>query len=275
MKATTGIGIVLAIVLIMVGVIMEGGSPGAFVNLPAFLIVCGGLLGACIASQSLERTKRIPKLMILAFKGSSLDTRSLIPQMVSVAEKARREGLLAIENDLERIDDEYARKGLQLVVDGADSDLVRGMLDSEIAAMEKRHRANEGIFRLAGGFAPTLGILGTVLSLVHVLENLDSPSSLGHSIAGAFIATLYGVGSANVIFFPIANRLKEMSSEEVHYREMVMEAVLAIQAGENPRLLGERLQTFLAPEDRAAVEQARMRATASATAPADPVAEAA
>jgi chemotaxis protein MotA len=253
MKATTGIGIVLAIVLIMVAVIMEGGNPAAFINIPAFLIVNGGLLGACMASQSIELTKSIPKLMILAMKGGGhLDTRGAIQRLVGIAEKARREGLLALEGDLKSIDDEYTRKGLQLVVDGADSDIVRGMLDSEIGNMEKRHAAGENVFRQAGGFAPTIGILGTVLSLVHVLENLDDPSSLGHSIAGAFIATLYGVGSANVIFFPVANRLKELSHEEVHYREMVMDAILAIQAGENPRLLGERLETYLAPAERGA-----------------------
>jgi chemotaxis protein MotA len=135
--------------------------------------------------------------------------------------------------------------------------MIRGVLDSEIAGMEKRHAANENCYRQAGGFAPTIGILGTVLSLVFVLENLSDPSSLGHSIAGAFIATLYGVGSANVFYFPIANRLKELSGDEVHYREMVMDAILAIQAGENPRLLGERLETYLPPAERgAAAEQA-------------------
>jgi len=251
-KQTTAIGIVLAIALMMVAVILEGGSPASFINIPAFLIVFGGTLGVVVASQSIERSKAIPKLMILAFKGQELDHRGAITQMVGLAEKARREGLLALEDDIAQVDDAYVRKGLQLVVDGADSEMIRGVLESEIAGMEKRHAANENVYRQAGGFAPTIGILGTVLSLVFVLENLEDPSSLGHSIAGAFIATLYGVGSANVFYFPIANRLKELSSEEVHYREMVMDAILAIQAGENPRLLGERLETYLPPHERGA-----------------------
>lgn len=255
MKQTTAIGIVLAIVSILVAVIMEGGNPAGLLNIPAFLIVIGGTLGVCVASQSIEKSKMIPKLMILAMKGNDLEHRGAIERMVGLAEKARREGLLALEDDVKDIDDHYVKKGLQLVVDGADSDMIRGVLESEIMAMEKRHGANETIYRTAGGFAPTIGILGTVLSLVHVLENLSDPGSLGHSIAGAFIATLYGVGSANVIYFPIANRLKEMSNEEVHYREMVLEAILAIQAGENPRLLGERLETFLPPAERGNLAQ--------------------
>jgi chemotaxis protein MotA len=274
MKQTTAIGIVLAVVSILVAVIMEGGQPASLINIPAFLIVIGGTLGVCVASQSIEKSKMIPKLMILAMKGNSLEHRAAIEQMVGLAEKARREGLLALEDDLKEIDDLYVKKGLQLVVDGADSDMIRGVLESEITAMEKRHGANENIYRQAGGFAPTIGILGTVLSLVHVLENLSDPGSLGHSIAGAFIATLYGVGSANVIYFPIANRLREMSGEEVHYREMVLEAILAIQAGENPRLLSERLETFLPPAERGAPSEGP-RSSVSATAETSELREAA
>ncbi len=266
MKQTTAIGIVVAIASILVAVIMEGGNPAALLNIPAFLIVIGGTLGVCVASQSIEKSKAIPKLMILAMKGNDLDHRSAIVQMVGLAEKARREGLLALEQDVEESEDAYVKKGLQLVVDGADSDMIRGVLESEIAAMEARHASYENVYRVAGGFAPTIGILGTVLSLVHVLENLSDPSSLGHSIAGAFIATLYGVGSANVVYFPVANRLKEMSGEEVHYREMVMEAILAIQAGENPRLLGERLETFLPPSERGFAAEAARHGSSGAAA---------
>jgi chemotaxis protein MotA len=257
MKQTTAIGIVIATVGILVGLIMEGGQIAALVNIPALLIVCGGTLGVTIASQPIELSKQIPKLTILAMKGADLDHHKSIGQMVGIAEKARREGLLALEDDIKQIDDPFARKGLQLVVDGTDSEVVRGVLDSEIAGMAARHARNANVFHMGGGFAPTIGILGTVLALVHVLENLSDPASLGHSIAGAFIATLYGVGSANVIYFPIANRLKSLSVEEVHYREMVMEAVLAIQAGENPRMLAERLETFLPPAERGKVAVGR------------------
>ena len=264
MKQTTAIGIVFTAVAAMLAVILEGGNPAAFINIPAFSVVIGGTLGVCLAGQGIEKTKAIPKLFIVAVKGVTPDMRPMKDKMVAVAEKARRDGLLALESDLKEIDDDYARSGLQLVVDGADSEVVQGMMESELTNMEKRHAANENVWRTAGGFGPTLGILGTVMSLVHVLENLDDPGSLGHSIAGAFIATLYGVGSANAFYFPVANRLKEMSTEEAHYREMVMEAVLAVQAGENPRLLAERLDTFLPPAERGQEAHAAKKSKAAA-----------
>jgi chemotaxis protein MotA len=182
--------------------------------------------------------------------------------MVALADKARRDGLLALEDDLAEVDDDFTKKGVQLVVDGTDSDLVRAILQSEVDGMAARHKTNAHLFATAGGFAPTLGIIGTVLSLVHVLENLSNPASLGHSIAGAFIATLYGVGSANLVFLPVANKLKELSAEELVYREMQLEAILSIQAGDNPRMLGEKLETFLAPSERA--KQAEADAAAAA-----------
>jgi chemotaxis protein MotA len=183
--------------------------------------------------------------------------------MVTLADKARRDGLLALEDDLAEVEDDFTRKGVQLVVDGTDSDLVRAILLSEIDGMAARHKANAHVFATAGGFAPTLGIIGTVLSLVHVLENLSSPATLGHSIAGAFIATLYGVGSANLVFLPVANKLKELAAEELVYREMQLEAILSIQAGDNPRMLGEKLETFLAPADRLSQQKAKAAAVAA------------
>src|SRR5207237_10402489 len=161
-----------------------------------------------------------------------------------------RDGLLALEDDLEDVDDQFTRKGVQLVIDGTDSDLLQSILESEMDAMSERHGANTHIFATAGGFAPTLGIIGTVLSLVHVLENLSSPSSLGHSIAGAFVATLYGVGSANLVFLPLSNKLKELAGEELTFRQMQLEAILSIQAGDNPRVLAEKLEAFLPPAER-------------------------
>jgi len=250
MKAITGIGIAFAFGILMVAVIMEGGSPASFINIPAFLIVVGGTMGALMASTSMHGVKLLPKLAITAIKGAEYEARGTVKQMVTLAEKARRDGLLALEDDLGEIEDEYTKKGIQLVVDGADSDLVRAVLQSEIDGMAQRHKHGSHLFAMAGGFAPTLGILGTVMSLVHVLENLANPASLGHSIAGAFLATLYGVGSANLVFLPIGNKLKELSAQEANYREMILEAVLSIQAGDNPRMLAEKLETFLAPEER-------------------------
>jgi chemotaxis protein MotA len=255
MKAITAIGIGGAFAVLFLAVLMEGGNPASLLNVPAFLIVVGGTLAATAASTSMEQLKSVPTLYRIAFKGSTLDHAAAVSGLVALAEKARREGLLALENDLQKLDDPYARKGLQLVVDGADSELVQAIMRSEIEAMAERHAAKAEVFTAAGGFAPTLGILGTVMSLVHVLENLSSPSSLGHSIAGAFLATLYGVGSANLVYLPVANKLKELSAEELSYREMVLEAVLSIQAGDNPRLLAEKLEAFLPPAKRRSAEE--------------------
>jgi chemotaxis protein MotA len=249
-KANTAIGIVGAIVILMVAVVMEGGNPAGLFNIPAFLIVVGGTGMAVFASTSFDRFKQIPGLYKRSFGGSQLEPRQAITEMVALAEKARRDGLLALEDDLDDVEDAYTRKGIQLVVDGTDSDLVKAILSSEIDGMAARHRQNAQLFTGAGGYAPTLGILGTVLSLVHVLENLSNPASLGHSIAGAFLATLYGVGSANLIFLPVAAKLKELSTEELLYREMLLEAILSIQAGDNPRMLAEKLETYVPPDSR-------------------------
>ena len=250
MKAITAIGIGGAFVALLLAVVMEGGNPASLLNIPAFIIVVGGTFAATAASSSFEQVKTIPALYAVSFKGLSLDHRSAAKQMVALAEKARREGLLALERDIKDIEDEYTRKGIQLVVDGTDSELVRAILQSEIDGMVQRHHDNAQLFATGGGFAPTLGILGTVLSLVHVLENLSNPGELGHSIAGAFLATLYGVGSANLIFLPVSNKLKQLSTEEALYRTMLLEAVLSIQAGDNPRMLAEKLETFIPPGAR-------------------------
>jgi chemotaxis protein MotA len=250
MKAITAIGMGAAFALLLLAVLMEGGNPMSFLNIPALLIVLGGTAGATIASTQFESAKTAVKTAKIAFGGREVDVAAAVDRMVALAEKARRDGLLALEDDAAALGDEFAQKGVQLVVDGADSELVRAILQSETDGMAQRHSHNAKFWATAGGFAPTLGILGTVMSLVHVLENLDSPASLGHSIAGAFIATLYGVGSANLVFLPIGNKLKELSGDELGYREMLVEAILSIQAGDNPRLLREKLETFVSPAER-------------------------
>lgn len=252
MKAITAIGIGATFAVLLLAVVMEGGNPMSFINIPAFLIVIGGTTGATIASTNASMIGTSVRVAKIAFSGAEIDHAAVSKQMVDLANKARKQGLLALEKDVEAIDDDYARKGLQLVVDGADSDLVRSILQSEIDGMAERHQTNARFFSTAGGFAPTLGILGTVMALVHVLEHLDAPASLGRSISGAFIATLYGVGSANLIFLPISNKLKELSSAELDYRTMLLEGILSIQAGDNPRLLAEKLETFIPPAARAA-----------------------
>ena len=250
MKPATGIGIGVAAAGILLGALMGGTSPAAFIDIPAFLIVLVGTSGVTMASVGMASMKNIPTLYKLVIGPPELDVPERVALLVSLAEQARREGLLALDGRVNEIDDNYTRKGLQMVVDGIDPDLVADVMEAEIEAMSGRHKVGASMFEKAGGFAPTMGIVGTVMGLVHVLQNLSSPSSLGPAISGAFIATLLGIGSANVIYLPISNRLKQLSAEEVELRRLTLDGILAVQAGDNPRVVSERLSSYIPPEQR-------------------------
>ena len=254
MKASGAIGLGLAFAMLAAGDVMGGGNPMQLFNLSAALVVLGGTLGATLASTSVEQIKTVPALYKKAFATGPPDYRAELDRIVSFAEKARREGLLALDAEVAEIDDAFVRKGMQLVVDGTDPEVVREILEAELDGMAARHKAGAQPFVQAGGFAPTLGILGTTMHLVVILKNLDKPETLGPMIAAAFIATLYGVGSANVVFLPIANRLKVISTQEMEVKTMIIEGVLAVQAGENPRLISDRLMTFVPPDQRGDVD---------------------
>lgn len=250
MKAASAIGIGIASAGILMGAIMGGTSPAVFMDIPALLIIFGGTAGVTMASCGMPAMKRIPKLYKVVIGPMEIDLNARVQQIVSFAEQARREGLLALDAKVNEIEDNFTRKGLQLVVDGSDPELVREVLDAEIDGMIARHAAGAAPFDKAGGFAPTMGIIGTVMGLVHVLANLAAPATLGPSISSAFIATLLGIGSANVIYLPIANRLKALSAEEVQLRTLTLEGILAVQAGDNPRVVAEKLGSFVPPEER-------------------------
>lgn len=256
MKATTAIGIGAAIAGLLMGAMMEGSQIPSFFNVSALLIVLGGMFGATLAGTSLERMKAIPALYKKAMSAEHPDATGRLELLVGFAERARREGLLALDEEVATLDDSFTRKGLQLVVDGTDPELVREILENEIDGTAARHAAGVQPFEKAGGFAPTMGILGTVMGLVHVLQNLAAPATLGPAISGAFIATLYGVGSANVILLPTANRLKALSAEEIELRTMTLEGILAIQAGDNPRVVEDKLLSFIPPAERSSEDQA-------------------
>lgn len=266
MKASTAIGIGAAFCGLLLGALMEGSAIGAFFNIPAALIVLGGTFGATLASTSMEAMKRIPSLYRQAFAGDRLNLAGRVELLVSLADRARRDGLLALEGEIEKLDDDFTRKGLQLVVDGTEPELVLQVMENEIDGTSARHAEGRSVFEKAGGFAPTMGIIGTVMGLVHVLESLDAPETLGPAISGAFIATLYGVASANVVFLPVGNRLRHISDSELKLRELTIEGVLAIQAGDNPRIVADKLMAFVPPEERQA-------ATEKAEAPSRPAPE--
>jgi len=252
MKAATLIGIIVACVGMAIGATMEGSQVTAILNPSAMLIVLGGTAGAALASVGMERFKLIPTLYKKAFTPEDFDLVGRVRELVGYAEQARRDGLLSLDETLNTVEDPYIKKGLQLVVDGTDPELVAEILESENQALHQRHALGRQAFEKAGGYAPTMGIIGTVFGLIHVLSNLDKPATLGPSISAAFVATLIGVASANVIYLPIGSRLKALSTEELHFRQMTLEGVLAIQAGDNPRVVEEKLMAYVPPELRAA-----------------------
>jgi chemotaxis protein MotA len=262
MKFGTGIGIVISLVGIAIGATMEGANVMVVLNVPAALIVLVGTLGATIAACGLPAHIRLPKLYMRAIMPPDLDLVGRVNELVGYAERARRDGLLALDEAVKDIEDPFTKKGLQLVVDGTDPDLVAAVLDAENEAMRKRHTAARNPFAQAGAMAPTMGIVGTVFGLVNVMNNLNNPSALGPLIAAAFLATLMGVGSANVVFLPVANRLKELSEEEMHFREMTLEGILAIQAGDNPRVVAEKLMAYVPPAERPSEEEQAAAAAA-------------
>lgn len=250
MKFGTGIGIVISCLGIAMGATMEGTNVMVVINIPAILIVLVGTLGATIAACGLQAHIRLPMIYKKALMPDDLDLVGRVKELVGFADQARRDGLLALDEAVKGIQDPFTRKGIQLVVDGTDPDLVAAVLDAENEAMRKRHAVGRAPFMQAGALAPTMGIVGTVFGLVNVMNNLNQPSTLGPLIAAAFLATLIGVGSANVIFLPMANRLKELSEAEMHFREMTLEGILAIQAGDNPRVVAEKLMAYVPPGDR-------------------------
>jgi chemotaxis protein MotA len=265
-KFGTAIGIVIACFGIAAGATMEGTSVMVVLNVPAALIVLVGTLGATIAACGLPVHLKLPALYKKAIMPDDLDLVGRVDQLVGYADQARRDGLLALDEAVRGIDDPFTRKGIQLVVDGTDPDLVAAVLDAENEAMRKRHAAGRAPFMQAGALAPTMGIIGTVFGLVNVMNNINQPSTLGPLIAAAFLATLMGVGSANVVFLPMANRLKELSEAELHFREMTLEGILAIQAGDNPRVVEEKLMAYVPPKQRASDDAGKSGSAAQAQA---------
>lgn len=246
------IGIVLAAGGILGGYMIEGGAIGGLINIPGFLIVIVGTFGAMFIAFPLEHMLRAPGAAMAAiFNKLSVHANHMASELVSMADKARREGLLSLEDEAQSVDDAFARKGLMLMIDGTDPEALRSIMEIDIDSLSRRHRENAKVFEAGGGFAPTLGVLGAVMGLITVLSHLGGdPAALGHGIATAFVATFYGVGIANIFFLPIAEKLKFRSGEERVVREMILEGILAIQAGDNPRIVKEKLEAFLAPSQR-------------------------
>ena len=243
-------GLVGAWVVIILGMLLKGGSIAGVISPAAFLMVVGGTTCVLIASFGMKKTASMIALTRTSFAQLPDRRPELIHTLVGFSEKARREGLLVLEDDAKRVDDPFLGKGVRLVVDGTDPELVKDILETELDAMDERHHKNQDMFRQGGAFAPTIGILATVLSLVGVLQRLDQPETIGPAISAAFLATFYGVAAANILLLPIANALKKKTEQEAAERLLVIEGVLSIQSGDNPRILAEKLWSFLPPTAR-------------------------
>jgi len=244
----TIIGLAGAWGALLVSAVMEGTNLRSLLAPSAFILVVGGTLGATIISYSMEDVAALPKVIALAFKKQDTDPLKFIDLLVGFAEKARREGLLILQEFINETEDKFLVRGMNLVIDGADHELVRNILETEVVFLEKRHSTAASMFETAGGFAPTMGIIGTVVGLIKVLGSIENASELSKGIAVAFLATFYGISTANLIWLPIANKLKLKSRTELLIKEMILEGILSIQAGENPRIVREKLEVFLPPK---------------------------
>ena len=255
MELATPLGIVVAVIAIAVAFILEGGSPMvAFSNPAAIIIIIGGTVGVGMASNSMsDIAPGIKATLKMMLPGKGLDGAAAVNELMGYADVARREGLLALEEKAKAVEDPFLKRGLELVIDGTDSDEVAEVLEADIAAMKERHKVAAKFHMDCGTYAPAIGIVGCVLGLTLALSHMDNPSEMGHAISAAFIATLWGIGIANCFFMPISNKMKRMSSAEAQHRQMIVEGLLALQAGVSPRAVGEKLKSHLSPKVRETV----------------------
>jgi chemotaxis protein MotA len=274
MDLATIIGLVLAVAMVLGAITIEGTPldpffPWSHSGMPAWLLVIGGTLAATMITAPLSGLIGLPKTMMRAIMPGRHETASdLAALFVRLSEKARREGLLSLEEEEATLHNEFMKKGIMLVVDGQDPDLIRQVLEIEVKQMEARHEIGQAMLNQAGGFAPTFGIIGTVSSLIGVLANLDPSAgqeALATSISGAFVATFLGLASANLVFLPLVEKLKENTKHEVALRNMMIEGILSVQAGENPRVIFDKLEGFLSPAERRAA-RARVEGAQAAAA---------
>lgn len=245
MDLATMIGMIVAFVCIFLGMTLEGTKITDLLLPPPFLIVLPSTIGVSLACGYMKDIPIIIQATKNAFLAKIHDGSESIDMMVKFAEKARREGLLALEEAVREVSDPFMKKGVEMAVDGTDPEQLREIMEAEISAKKNAAKVPMKFWENAGGFAPTIGILGTVLSLVHIMHNLSDPGSLGPAISGAFIATLLGVGTANLIFLPLSNKIKRQTEIEAHHMEVIVEGVLSIQAGSNPRVIQQKLSAIL------------------------------
>ncbi len=247
--ATFG-GLILGIGAVVVSFVLEGGNLNSIVQGPAMMIVIGGTIGATVVTTSVYTVRQVPTFIRLAFSTRKADLMETVERIVKLSEKARKEGILGLENELGKISDPFFRKAVRLVIDGSETTDLKSILETEIAYVEDRHKKGILFFQKMGGFSPTMGIIGTVLGLIHTLSNTANADRMAQAIAGAFIATLWGVALANLCYLPLSDKLKMRHEEELAKLDLITEGVIAIQSGDNPRVVRTKLLSFLAPHLR-------------------------
>ncbi len=248
------VGLVIALGVLALGVLAGGVSPLALYDLASILITFGGAAATTMMQNPMSITMKVPEVFKIVLRQQVISAKDKILQIVSFAEKARRDGLLALEDDMDQLDDKFLKKALQLVVDGTDPEIVRKVMEIEIASLEGRHADNRGWWDSLSTMGPAFGMLGTLIGLVGMLSNLGGDAhSLGKAMAAALITTLYGSFLANVISIPIANKLRLRTAEEVQIKQILLEGTLSIQSGDNPRIVLEKLVSYLGPAERAGV----------------------
>jgi chemotaxis protein MotA len=252
MDITTIFGLLLGISAVLVSFLMEGGHISSLLQAPAMILVIFGTFGASIITTSFSQLTSLPKLIKIILFEKKLNPQELIDLIYDLSQKSRKNGLLSLEKELNTIQDSFLKKAIQLAIDGFETNKIREILEIEVSYIEERHKVGAAFFQKLGGFSPTLGIIGTVLGLIHALANMESSESMAQSIAAAFIATLWGVALANLIYLPIADKLKVKHQDEALYLEIISEGVISLAMGDNPRVIRMKLLSFLLPDKRPA-----------------------
>lgn len=249
MDIATIVGLIAGVGLVVVAILL-GGSPGVFVNVPSVLIVGGGTLAATLINYPLGDVLSVLSTLRNAFFHKAVTPDTLIKKLVSFATIARREGILALESHASDAGDEFLQKSVQLAIDGTAPELIKDILTTELAFMEDRHALGQSVLVAMGTFAPAFGMIGTLIGLVQMLTTLDDPSKIGGGMAVALLTTLYGALLANVVFLPAAGKLKVRTANELLTKEVIIEGILSIQSGDNPRIVEQKLKAFISPAMR-------------------------
>lgn len=254
----TAIGLFVGITMIFLGIYANGGIGGiaTFYDSASILIVFGGVIGALLINFGFKDLKMTFKVFKEAFFQNDHDLRNLIDLFVKLSERARREGLLALENELENVDDPFIKKGILLAIDGIEPEVIHDIMNAEIAAMEERHEKGRAILTKAGEYSPAWGMIGTLIGLVLMLNNLSNPETIGPSMAVALLTTFYGTLLANLIFHPMAGKLENKTNDEIFMKQIIIEGVIGVQSGQNPNILREKLGAFLSDEQKRVNETA-------------------